>query len=75
MGILKRIIQPLQSRKVRVALATVIAAYAAEAGLTVGDEIVLTILGVGVSIILGIAIEDNGKFRGQDKPTDVPDGQ
>jgi len=45
---------------VRVALATVIAAYAAEWGLGVSEEVVLTILGVGVSLILGIAHEDNG---------------
>jgi len=59
--ILKRIVQPLASRKVRVALATAIAAWAAEAGLGVSQEIVYTILGVGVALILGIAAEDAGK--------------
>jgi len=51
---------PLASRKVRVALATVLAAYAAQYGLGVSEEIVLTILSVGVALILGIAHEDNG---------------
>jgi len=54
----RRLIKPLESRKVRVALATVVAAYAVEYGLNVSEDIVLTILGVGVSLILGIAHED-----------------
>ena len=53
--------RPLRSRKVRVALATVVTAYAAEWGLGVSEELVLTILGVGVALILGIAHEDNGQ--------------
>ena len=57
----KRLLKPLASRKVRVALATVIAAYAAEYGLGVSTEIVMTMLGVGVAVILGIAHEDNGR--------------
>lgn len=56
----KRLIRPLQSRKVRVAMVTVIAAFAAEYGLNVPTELLMTILAVGVSIILGIAHEDNG---------------
>jgi urease accessory protein UreF len=56
---------PLRSRKTRVALATVLAAYAAEFGLDVSAEVVLTILGVGISLILGIAHEDNGQKRVQ----------
>jgi hypothetical protein len=58
--ILLRVVKPLQSRKVRVALATVVAAYLAEYGLSVSEEIVLTIVGMGVSLILGIALEDAG---------------
>jgi len=58
--ILKRIVKPLASRKVRVALTTVIAAYAVDAGLGVSEELVLTILGAGVAVILGIAHEDAG---------------
>jgi hypothetical protein len=58
--ILLRVLRPLQSRKVRVALATVVAAYLAEYGLNVSEEIVLTIVGMGVSLILGIALEDAG---------------
>ena len=53
--------RPLKSRKVRVAVATVLAAYAAEAGWNVSEELLLTILGVGVALILGIAHEDNGR--------------
>ncbi len=57
----KRAWKPLESRKVRVALATVIAAFAANRGFHVDEELVLTILGVGASLILGIAHEDAGK--------------
>ncbi len=55
------VVGPLRSRKVRVALATVVAAYAAEVGLHVSEELVFTILGVGAALILGIAHEDNGR--------------
>lgn len=58
---LKRIFSPLRSRKVRTALATVLAALAAEYGLHVSQQIILTILGVGMSVILGIAHEDAGR--------------
>ena len=61
--VLRRGVKPLTSRKVRVALATVLAAYAAEYGLGVSEEIVLTILSVGVALILGIAHEDQGSKR------------
>ena len=57
----QRMVRPLMSRKVRVALATVAAAYAAENGLGTSEEMVLTILSVGVALILGIAHEDAGK--------------
>ncbi|MBN1511384.1 MAG: hypothetical protein JXB13_05170 [Phycisphaerae bacterium] len=60
-SILRRLCRPLQSRKVRVALATVLAAYLAEYGLQLSEEMILTIIGVGVSLILGIAHEDAGK--------------
>jgi len=58
-----RLVGPLRSRKVRVALATVVAAWAAEYGLALSEEMVLTILGVGVSLILGIAHEDHAAKR------------
>ena len=61
MHVLRRIVRPLSSRKVRVALATVLAALAAEIGLDVGEELILTILGVGAALILGIAHEDAGR--------------
>lgn len=58
--VLKRVVKPLASRKVRVALVTVLAAYAVEVGLDVSDEMLLTIVGAGVAVILGIAHEDAG---------------
>ena len=61
---LSRLVRPLASRKVRVALATVVAAYAAEWGLGISEEVVLTILGTGVALILGVAVEDAGRFAG-----------
>ena len=60
----KRLLQPLKSRKVRIALATVLAAYFAEFGLQVDETMVLTVLGLGVSLIMGVALEDAGKFAG-----------
>ena len=64
-SLLLRIFKPLASRKVRVALATVVVAYAAEFGLGVSEELTLTILGTGVAVILGIAHEDAGRFAGR----------
>ena len=58
---LRRIVRPLGSRKIRVALATVVAAYFVDAGLEVGEEVVLAVIGTGVAIILGIAHEDAGR--------------
>ena len=62
-SIWERLINPLRSRKTRVALATVLAAFAAEFGLDLSSELILTILGVGMSLILGIAHEDAGRKR------------
>jgi hypothetical protein len=53
--------RPLKSRKVCVAIATVISAYAAQAGLHVSEEVLVTILSCGVALILGIAHEDSGR--------------
>ena len=61
MNILRRVCKPPASRKVRVALATVLAAYAAEHGLDVGTEQLFTIVSVGVALIVGIAVEDAGE--------------
>jgi hypothetical protein len=60
-SVVQRVLQPLASRKVRVALATVVAAFAAEYGLQVKEELVLTVVSVGVAVILGIAHEDAGR--------------
>ncbi len=59
----RRWLWPLLSRKVQVALATIVVAYAAQAGLAVSEETVTTVLGVGVALILGIAHEDAGRGR------------
>lgn len=60
----QRWLWPLRSRKVQVAVATVIVAYAAQAGLLVSEETVVAVLSVGVALILGIAHEDAGRARG-----------
>lgn len=57
----RRLAKPLESRKVRLAVATVVAAYAAEYGLGWGEELILTVVSVGVALILGIAHEDAGR--------------
>lgn len=53
--------RPLKSRKVRVAIATIVCAYAAQAGMNVSEEVLVTILSCGVALILGIAHEDHGR--------------
>lgn len=49
------------SRKTRVALATLFAAFAARWGWQVSEDLILAIVGVGASLILGIAHEDAGR--------------
>ena len=56
----KRWLWPLRSRKVQVALVTIVVAYAAQLGFVLNEETALTVLGVGVALILGIAHEDAG---------------
>jgi hypothetical protein len=63
-----RLLRPLRSRKTRVALATVVAAFAAEWGLEVSEQLTLGILGVGTAVILGIAHEDAGRKRASGDP-------
>jgi hypothetical protein len=67
-AILKRIVKPLTGRKVRTALATVIAAYVAQSGLDASEETVYTIISVGVAVILGIGIEDAGQKASGNPP-------
>lgn len=57
----KRWLWPLRSRKMQVAVATIVVTYAAHAGLMLSEETVVTVLGVGVALILGIAHEDAGR--------------
>lgn len=59
-----KLINPLRSRKIRTALATVLVAFLAEWGLDISDEKLYAIISVGVAVILGIAIEDNGAKGG-----------
>ncbi|MFO0840507.1 MAG: hypothetical protein U1D55_18525 [Phycisphaerae bacterium] len=59
----KRWIWPLASRKVQVALATIVVAYAGQLGFSFSEDTVLTVLGVGVALILGIAHEDAGRAK------------
>lgn len=49
-----------RSRKVQVALATVVTAVLVDLGLNVDEQLVLVVVATGASIILGIAIEDHG---------------
>ena len=55
--------RPLRSRKVRVALTTVVAAFAAEYGFDLSEEMTLTLVSMGVALVLGIAHEDAGRGR------------
>ena len=63
--LIQRLVRPLASRKVRVALVTVVAAFGVEWGWNVQEELILTILGAGVALILGIAHEDAGRNAGR----------
>lgn len=56
----KRWLWPLRSRKVQVALATLVVSFAAQAGWVLSEESVTNILAIGVALILGIAHEDAG---------------
>ena len=62
----KKCLWPLRSRKVQVAMSTVLVAYAAQVGFVLSEDTVVTVLGVGVALILGIAHEDAG--RGGSEP-------
>lgn len=64
----RRWLWPLLSRKVQVAVATVLTAYAAQVGLALSEETVTTVLAVGVALILGIAHEDAGRAAHSSAP-------
>lgn len=61
----KKWLWPLRSRKVQVAVSTVLVAYAAQVGFVLSEDTVVTVLGVGVALILGIAHEDAGRGGGE----------
>jgi len=69
---LLRVSGPLRSRKTRVALVTILAAFAAEFGIDVSDELLLALVGVGASLILGIAHEDAGRKSAPLAPRPAP---
>lgn len=54
---------PLRSRKVQVAIATVVVAWLQHFGLEVSEGVLLATLGTGVALILGIAHEDAAAKR------------
>lgn len=54
---------PLMSRKVQIALATVLAAYGAELGLEVSEQTLASMVALAVALILGIAHEDAGRAK------------
>jgi hypothetical protein len=56
----KRWLWPIQSRKVQVALATIVVTYAAQVGWILTEDSVVTVLALGSALILGIAHEDAG---------------
>lgn len=63
--VLSKLARPFGSRKVQVALATIVLAILAEFELEVSEELVLGFIGLGISVILGIAHEDAaGKSAG-----------
>jgi hypothetical protein len=68
----RRWLWPLRSRKVQVALATVVVAHASQVGWHVEAETVATVLAVGVALILGIAHEDAGKASPPTRTTPGP---
>ena len=57
----RRWLWPLRSRKVQVALATVLVSFLANAGIVLSEETVLSVMGVGMALIVGIAHEDAGR--------------
>ncbi len=71
MSVIRRAVSPLRSRKVRVALATVLAAFLVEYGWSVREELIYTILGVGTALIVGIAHEDAGRPAGVELPREL----
>jgi hypothetical protein len=57
----RRWLWPLRSRKVQIAVGTILISWLAQAGVVLSEETVLSVIGVGVALILGIAHEDAGK--------------
>ncbi|MHC5108457.1 MAG: hypothetical protein ACYTHJ_01095 [Planctomycetota bacterium] len=58
---LARVGRTFSSRKVRIAAATIGVSIAAEFGLQIGHEFMLTIVGIAIALILAVAHEDSGQ--------------
>lgn len=56
-----RLSNPVKSRKVQVAVATIITAYLAEWGIETSESTVLAIIVMGAADIIGTAVEDAGQ--------------
>ena len=56
-----RFLWALRSRKVQVSIVALIVSYAGYYGLNVPGELILGVLGTGIALVLGIAIEDHGE--------------
>lgn len=61
---MKKLLWAFNSRKVQVAVATIVVAIATQYGLQLDETVVYTVLGTGIALILGIAHEDAGKKLG-----------
>jgi len=64
----------LRSRKVQVALATIVAALAAQYGLELSETTLVAVITTGAAVILGIAVEDAGAKAATDRRS-VPQTQ
>lgn len=52
---------PLRSRKVQVAIVTVVVAWTGHVGVEISEGALLAVVAMGVALILGIAHEDAGQ--------------
>lgn len=56
----RRWLWPLLSRKVQVAVATIVVAYGAKVGVVLDESQITSVIAIGAALILGIAHEDSG---------------
>ena len=67
----KKLLKPFQSRKFRLAFATVAAGVIAQFGFDVSENTILVVMTPIIALILGIAIEDHGTKSAGNKPEDM----